>query len=392
MTPKEGPPTFACKSKNADRQDWYIYVSEFQIKMGNLLTVQPDGRSRSGSCKSNGIRHQQTAAEEAATKDEVEHQEIMIDLMTDIVHLQKRLSTQLQVAPFLSSSNVNVMGSRKVSFSKLEDEDDKSPKFQSNEAVNESINTTDLIEKLAEDTEHTDHTHSSLENFIIHVPQINFERLNQDPAKLQTKYPKVKRSRTFSDIHEISYASSKESSASSLNVLHRSHSEDKMQRYSLTKSESGQSSQWQLLLPKVHHCAQKFKRSSEGNINNGIEDITEDANKRSRLFGVGGTPSVTPEETPAHTGSNTTPKRPATLVDVTDPNLNDNRKRSQAQMSHFQRQMRKLLRRVEKKAEKQRKEILLARLVLLCAAVFLITWVPFAVSILFFYSSHTVKS
>ncbi len=26
LSPKEGPPTFACKSKNADRQDWYIFI------------------------------------------------------------------------------------------------------------------------------------------------------------------------------------------------------------------------------------------------------------------------------------------------------------------------------------------------------------------------------
>ncbi len=337
-----------------------------------MLTVQPDERSRSGNCQSNNIIGiHQTTAEVVPTKDEVKDQEIMNDLMTDIVHLQKRLSTQLQVAPFLSSSNINTMGSRKVSFSKLEDKDDKSPKYQTNGAANESTNTIDLIGKLAENTGHTDHTNSSLENFIIPVPQINFDNLKQQHGQPQTKYPKVKRSRTFSDIHEISYASSKESSASSLNVLHRSHSEDKMLKYSLNKSESGQSSQWQLLLPKPRNLVQKHRKST---------NTEEDTNKRSRLLGVGSTPRATPEDTPAHEATLAAPKRPTTLVDPTKPDQNDNRKRSEAQMSHFQRQMRKLLKRVEKKAEKQRKEILLARLVLLCAVVFLITWVPFAVS------------
>ncbi len=29
---KEGPSTFACKSKNADRQDWYIFSMKFPMK------------------------------------------------------------------------------------------------------------------------------------------------------------------------------------------------------------------------------------------------------------------------------------------------------------------------------------------------------------------------
>ncbi len=51
------------------------------------------------------------------------------------------------------------------------------------------------------------------------------------------------------------------------------------------------------------------------------------------------------------------------------------------QINNFQTYARKLLKKVEKKAERQRREIILAQLVILCATIFIATWMPFIVSI-----------
>ena len=43
-------------------------------------------------------------------------------------------------------------------------------------------------------------------------------------------------------------------------------------------------------------------------------------------------------------------------------------------------QVRKVLKKLQRKADKQKKEILLAKLVVLCASLFVLTWTPYVVS------------
>ena len=50
------------------------------------------------------------------------------------------------------------------------------------------------------------------------------------------------------------------------------------------------------------------------------------------------------------------------------------------QLTYVQRQLGKLLKKVRKSVQKQRREILLARMVMMCSVVFLLTWIPYVVS------------
>lgn len=50
------------------------------------------------------------------------------------------------------------------------------------------------------------------------------------------------------------------------------------------------------------------------------------------------------------------------------------------QLAYFQHQVKRVLRKIQKKANKQKKEMVLAKLVLLCAGTFIVTWLPYVVS------------
>ena len=369
-----------------------------------LLNAKHHSKSRSGS--------RQSAAKLQPSKDQEQNdkdQEIMNDLMTDIVQLRHRLSTQLQVAPFLTGSSANIPGSRKCSVSKLKDIEVKINKSALDGTTLESSDTIDILDKLTRHPDsipasrsnseskllenHASKEQSSLENIVIEVPKLPMVQQNiyrQQQAFGTVCIPKIKRSRTFSDIHEISNSScsSRENSNSSLHDLHRSLSVDKIQKYASTASSASFRSSNNLLLPpESDHCR---NHSREGK-----ENDTEI--RRSRLDATATSPEVTPEKTTKHVNEeqrNCKSKTPPNVVlsnglaNSSMP-INENGKitssktDSEEHLNHFQRQMRKLLKRVERKAEKQRREILLARLVLLCALMFLITWLPFVVSIYF---------
>ena len=49
-------------------------------------------------------------------------------------------------------------------------------------------------------------------------------------------------------------------------------------------------------------------------------------------------------------------------------------------VAHFQENLQKFLKKVQKKAKRQKKELLLARLVIFCSTIFVVTWVPYVVS------------
>ena len=367
-----------------------------------LLNAKHHSKSKSGS--------RQSVAKLQPSKDQEQNdkdQEIMNDLMTDIVQLRHRLSTQLQVAPFLTASSANIPGSRKSSVSKLKDIEVKINKSALDGTTLESSDTIDILDKLTRHPDsmpasrtnseskllenHASKEHSSLENFVIEVPKLPMVQQNihrQQQVFGTTCIPKIKRSRTFSDIHEISNSScsSRENSKSSLNNLHRSLSVDKMQKYASTASSASFRSSNNLLLPpESDHCRNHSREGNDTKIG------------RSRLDATATSPEVTPEKTTKHVNEeqrNCKSKTPPNVVlsnglaNSSMP-INENGKitssktDSEEHMNHFQRQMRKLLKRVERKAEKQRREILLARLVLLCALMFLITWLPFVVSIYF---------
>ena len=113
-----------------------------------LLNAKHHSKSRSGS--------RQSAAKLQPSKDQEQNdkdQEIMNDLMTDIVQLRHRLSTQLQVAPFLTGSSANIPGSRKCSVSKLKDIEVKINKSVLDGTTLESSDTIDILDKL---TRHPD--------------------------------------------------------------------------------------------------------------------------------------------------------------------------------------------------------------------------------------------
>ena len=226
---------------------------------------------------------------------------------------------------------------------------------------------------------------SSLENIVIEVPKLAMIKQSAEIEQqlvCTTYIPKIKRSRTFSDIYEVSNSScsSKENSNSSLHDLHRSRSVDKMQKYPSTDSASFKSSNNLLLPPDIHR-----KNSQE-------RKVTGSKNVRPRLDATVTSPDVSPVKSPNQVNESQRKYKSKKPQNVGHANsamqLKENEKPtfrksdSEEHMSNFQRQMRKLVRRVERKAEKQRREILLARLVLLCALVFLVTWLPFVVSIL----------
>ena len=322
--------------------------------------------------------------------------------MTDIVQLKHRLSTQLQVAPFLTGSSTNIPGSRKSSVSKFKDIEVKINQGALEGTTIETTDTSDILRKLATQPDAAYATRtclgsnanirkedSSLEDIVINVPKLPM--VQQSAAKSQdltctTYVPIIKRSRTFSDIHEISNSScsSRENSNLSLHDLHRSRSVDKMQKYPSTASSVSFKSSNNLLLPP----------DRDRNYHHGDGTENDVKIKRRRLDATGTSPDITPDETPNHVAEGQKKykaKKPQSVVLTnglanTTKTTKENGKvispkaDNEEQMSHFQRQMRKLLKRVERKAEKQRREILLARLVLLCALVFLITWLPFVVS------------
>ena len=347
-----------------------------QIKETNSLNPRDHMKSRSASRQSL-LKSQVSKEHDKNDKD----REIMNDLMTDIVQLRHRLSTQLQVAPFLTGSTGNIPGSRKSSVSKLKDME-----VNINKSTLEGTTTasSDTINIMKYDKE------CSLENIVIEVPKLPMMRQSVEKEQhlvCTTYVPKIKRSRTFSDIHEVSNSSysSKENSNSSLNDLHRSRSVDKMQKYPSTDTASFKSSN-NLILPPESRRKNSQEKNTIGN---------KRKNGRTRLDGTGTSPDITPQETPHHVNDaqrNYKSKKPPNVV-LSNGHANSamqskesekaasHKSDNEEHISHFQRQMRKLLRRVERKAEKQRREILLARLVLLCALVFLITWLPFVVSI-----------
>ena len=364
-----------------------------------LLNAKHHRKSRSGS--------RQSVAKLQPSKDQEQNdkdQEIMNDLMTDIVQLRHRLSTQLQVAPFLTGSSANIPGSRKNSVSKLKDIEVKINKSALDGTTLESSDTIDILDKLARHPDsmpasrsnsgskllenHISKEQSSLENIVIEVPKLPMVQQNahrQQQAFDRKCIPKIKRSRTFSDIHEISNGScsSRENSNSSLNDLHRSLSVDKMQKYASTASSASFRSSNNLLLPpESDHCRNHSREGNDTKI------------RRSRLDATATSPEVTPEKTTNHVNEEQRKYKSKTPPNVVLSNglanssmpikengkITSSKTDSEEHISHFQRQIRKLLKRVERKAEKQRREILLARLVLLCALMFLITWLPFVVS------------
>ena len=368
------------------------------MKEAALLSAKHHSKSKSGS-RSSAVKSQPPKDQQQNDKD----QEIMNDLMTDIVQLRHRLSTQLQVAPFLTGSSANIPGSRKSSVSKLKDIEVKINKGVLDGTL-ESTDTIDIFDKLARHNdsipasrtnseskllENHATKQSSLENIIIEVPKLPMVQQNAQRQQQElgtTCIPKIKRSRTFSDIREISNSScsSRENSNSSLHDIHRCRSVDKMQKYASTASSvSFRSSNNLLLPPDSEHC-KNYNRE-------GIENDTKIG--RPRLDATATSPEVTPEKTTNHVNEEQRKyksKKPTNVI-LSNGLANSSIPRkekgkvtasktdSEENMSHFQRQMRKLLKRVERKAEKQRREILLARLVLLCALMFLITWLPFVV-------------
>ena len=70
----------------------------------------------------------------------------------------------------------------------------------------------------------------------------------------------------------------------------------------------------------------------------------------------------------------TLPSLKLTMPDTT-PNIHHD------QFVMFRQLVSKLLRKVEKKAQRQRRELLLARLVIICASIFALSWIPFIVSL-----------
>ena len=191
------------------------------MKEAALLSAKHHSKSKSGS--------RQSVAKLQPPKDQQQNdkdQEIMNDLMTDIVQLRHRLSTQLQVAPFLTGSSANIPGSRKSSVSKLKDIEVKINKGVLDGTTLESTDTIDILDKLARQPDsipasrtnseskllenHATKEQSSLENIVIEVPKLPMVQQNaqrQQQAFNTTCIPKIKRSRTFSDIREISNSS-----------------------------------------------------------------------------------------------------------------------------------------------------------------------------------------
>lgn len=79
---------------------------------------------------------------------------------------------------------------------------------------------------------------------------------------------------------------------------------------------------------------------------------------------------------------NTTTFHQPTLTSFHSDNLYLRQKSNESSsLDHFQSQVKKILRKIHKTAYKQQGEIFLARMVLICAAAFLLSWLPYAVCI-----------
>ncbi len=308
----------------------------------------------------------------------------MNDLMSDIVHLRKRLSTQLQVAPFLTGSASNLPnGARKSSLSRTKDTRINTRVLDG--ATSASTDTMEIVGQITErgkeprtktssDSNLLEHSPSkeenSLENIVIPVPTLPTTKQDREKNQLvcTTYVSQIKRSRTFSDIKELSRSgsSSKVNSYSSVQSVQRSQSVDRMTEFPSSPDAVGSCGSSKHLLPPD---AQTNGRSTNHQLQL-MTSVVNGSESRPRLDAEGATPSLTPNEPPnqsaqskrrfksshqsltAQSGKaslkSPRPGRPAPPARVDS---------AEDGASHFQRQMRKLLRRVERKAERQRREV-----------------------------------